>query len=111
MAGDNEVTNEVVMVRVYLTEGDHTSKVQLAKKLLEDLHHSKKVSGATMFRGIAGFGSHYAIHEASILHPEAALPLVIEFFDTESKVQTALEYIRAFEGIRIVTWPVTVSET
>lgn len=100
--------DETRIVRVYLTEGDHASRTQLAKKILEDLNKYKIVDGATLFRAIAGFGSHFAIHEASILHPEAALPLVIEFFDKVEHVTKAIEYISQFKGIRVISWPVTI---
>lgn len=104
-------SKEVTMVRVYLTEGDHVSKTQLAKKLLEDLHRSKIIAGATIFRGVAGFGSHFAIHEASILHPEAALPMVIEFFDSADRIAQALDYVNQYSNIRVVTWKATAFNT
>lgn len=51
---------EVIMVRVYITEGDH----QL-RKLLDFLHIEEQVRGVTAFRGIAGFGRSGRAHEAS----------------------------------------------
>ncbi len=40
---------EVLVVRVYLTEGE-----KLLKQILSDLHDDHRVQGVTVFRGIAG---------------------------------------------------------
>ncbi len=91
----------VLMVRVYLTEGDH----QL-QELLSCLHDELKVKGVTVMRGIAGFGASGKIHLASLIDISLNLPLVLEFFDEAGKVHEALRRIHDFVGEgHVVTWP------
>ena len=98
----------LVMVRVYFNEGDRSNKESLAQKLLKELHDQHLVTGATMQRALAGFGSHDTIHEATILHPEAKLPLILEFFDTQDRVSAAIEHIKKFDSLVIISWPIQI---
>ena len=96
---------QVTMVRVYLTEGDH----QL-KRLLECLHDEQKVRGVTAFRGIAGFGASGRLHSSTLLDVSLDLPLVLEFFDEPTKANDVLKRLNAFiKPGHIVTWPVSLN--
>src|SRR6266566_4047516 len=68
--------SDVLMVRIYLTEGEH-----LLKQLMKKLHDEEKVRGVTVFRGISGFGRSGKMHSASLVDLSLDLPLVLEFFD------------------------------
>lgn len=92
--------NAVVMVRVYLTEGEH-----LMKTLLARLHDEEKVQGVTVFRGITGFGRSGKVHSTSLLDLSLDLPLVIEFFDTPAKVQRILAHLKdVLPPGHVVSW-------
>ena len=99
-------TSDFKMVRVYFNEGDRANHESLAHKLLKDLHDQHLVTGATLKRALSGFGSHDTIHEATILHPESHLPLILEFFDTQDRVAAAIEYIKSIENLLIISWPI-----
>ncbi len=91
----------ITMVRVYLTEGDH----QL-KKLLAYLHDVEKVSGVTAFRGIAGFGKSGEMHSSDLLNLSLNMPLVVEFFDEQQKIEHVLQHLEnMIEPGHIVSWP------
>ncbi|MCG8069272.1 MAG: DUF190 domain-containing protein [Candidatus Thiodiazotropha taylori] len=96
---------EVIMVRVYITEGDH----QL-RKLLDFLHNEEQVRGVTAFRGIAGFGRSGRAHEASLLDISMDLPLVVEFFDAPDRVEKVLQDLNQWvEPGYVVSWPAQVN--
>jgi PII-like signaling protein len=96
---------EVIMVRVYITEGDH----QL-RKLLDFLHNDEQVKGVTAFRGIAGFGRSGRAHEASLLDISMDLPLVVEFFDSPERVEKVLQDLNQWvEPGHVVSWPAQVN--
>ena len=100
-------TSEVIMVRVYLTEGDHQFR-----KLIDLLHNEEKVCGVTAFRGIAGFGKSGKTHESSLLDVSLDLPLVIEFFDRPEKAEKVMEDLNEIvEPGHIVSWPAQVNES
>jgi hypothetical protein len=97
--------NAVVMVRIYLTEGEH-----LMKTLLARLHDAEKVQGVTVFRGISGFGRSGKVHSASLLDLSLDLPLVVEFFDTPEKVKRILTHLKdILPPGHVVSWPAQVN--
>ena len=57
----------------------HQHLVELAKK--------KGISGATVFRGIMGYGSSSAIHSSRFWELTEKLPVVIEFVDETEKLE------------------------
>lgn len=80
---------EQVLVRIFVGESDHHRHRPLADALLERLR-KEGFAGATVFRGIAGFGAHSVVHTSNLLRLSQDLPIVIEVVDTEAKVQELL---------------------
>ena len=52
------------------------------------------LAGATVTRGVMGFGANSRIHTAKILRLSEDLPIVIEIVDTREKIERYLEYCR-----------------
>ncbi|NOY63219.1 MAG: DUF190 domain-containing protein [Gammaproteobacteria bacterium] len=93
-------TTAVTVVRIYLTEGEGTLNA-----LLKQLHDVEQVRGVSVFRAISGFGSSGALHTSTLLDLSLDLPLVVEFFDTPDKVQTALSHLQAtVDAQHIISW-------
>ncbi len=91
------MTDEVTMVRIYCTEGEHK-----LKKMLNYLHNEEHVAGVTAFRGVAGFGRSGKMHTASLLD----LPVVIEFFDHPEKMDSVIKHLKTLlEPGHLVYWP------
>lgn len=103
-----EMNGPWVRVRIYFGERDKHEGRQMADALLEVLR-GEGASGATITRGVAGFGAHSKIHRASIVDISPDLPLVLEWIDSESLVRRVLPVIeRMMHGGLITTDPVTV---
>ena len=51
------------------------------------------LAGATVIRGLAGFGAHSRMHTAKILRLSEDLPIVIEIVDTIEKIEAFLPQI------------------
>ncbi len=95
---------EATMVRVYLKESDHG-----LKPLLDCLHDELGVRGATVTRGVAGFGSSGVVHSTRLVDLSTDLPLVLEFFDRPDRARAAIERISDFvEPGHVVAWTVYV---
>jgi CBS-domain-containing membrane protein len=77
-------------MRIYIGDSDQWRGRPLYSVILEHLKR-EGLAGATVYRGIAGFGAHSRIHTASILDLSTDLPLVIEVIDTPEKIDRALE--------------------
>lgn len=48
------------------------------------------VSGATVTKGVAGFGAHHQIHTSRILEASERLPIKIEFIEAPAKIDQLL---------------------
>jgi PII-like signaling protein len=77
---------EQVLVRIFIGESDHWHHRPLADALVERLRQ-EGFAGATVFRGIAGFGARSVLHTSHLLRLSEDLPIVIEVVDTEEHVQ------------------------
>jgi hypothetical protein len=75
-----------VLVRVFIGESDQWHHQPLHVALLERLRR-EGFSGATVTRGVAGFGAHSLIHTANILRLSQDLPVIVEIVDTEEQVE------------------------
>lgn len=82
--------DEVMVVRVYISEADHGRRKTLMDEVLNILHNERRVRGAVAFLGIAGFGSTGEVHAASLLRIMVDLPVVIEFFDEPAVAEAAI---------------------
>jgi len=45
------------------------------------------LSGATVFKGVEGFGGHSVVHAARVFDLSTDLPILIEIVDTEEKIR------------------------
>ncbi len=61
------------------------------------------LAGATVLRGVEGFGAHSRIHRASILRLSEDLPIVVEIVDERAKIESFLEEIEPMIGDGMVT--------
>jgi uncharacterized protein len=92
-------TIEVIIVRVYITESSH-----LLKTILGYLKNEAKIRGVSVFRAISGFGE-TGNHMASFVDLSLDLPLIVEFFDSQEKIEPALEHLNGvIKDEHIVFW-------
>jgi len=52
-----------------------------------------KLSGATVFKGIMGFGADSLIHTAKILRLSEDMPIIIEIIDKEENIDKILPFL------------------
>jgi PII-like signaling protein len=77
---------EQVLVRIFIGESDQWHHQPLHVALVERLRR-EGFSGATVTRGVAGFGAHSLIHTANIERLSQDLPVIVEVVDTEAHVE------------------------
>lgn len=80
---------EQLMTRIFFGESDRWHHQQLALALVERLR-KEGFAGATLFRGIAGFGARNVVHSAHLLEISADLPLILEVVDTAEQIDRLL---------------------
>lgn len=91
------------MVRIYVTE-QQAKLAQLLAKLVAE--HT--VSGLTVIAGRAGLGTRLILDPERLASPDDP-PLIIEFFERQSRALAAAERICELVAARhVVSWPVDV---
>ncbi|HIH38404.1 DUF190 domain-containing protein [Candidatus Woesearchaeota archaeon] len=76
---------EAILLRIFIGESDKYKGTPLYQYLLEMLK-KEGIAGATVLRGIAGFGKTSVIHTTSILRLSTDLPIVIEITDKKENI-------------------------
>jgi hypothetical protein len=80
------------LLRIFIGESDRHQGVPLYEWLLQKAREHG-LAGATVLRGLAGFGAHSRMHTAKILRLSTDLPVIIEIVDTIEKIETFLHLI------------------
>jgi PII-like signaling protein len=83
---------EQVLARIVVGESDHWHHQPLWMALLERLRR-EGFAGATVLRGIGGFGARSVLHTTLLERLSQDLPLVIEIVDTAEHVERLLPLI------------------
>ena len=84
-----KLDGEQVLMRIFIGESDRWEHRPLHAAIVEMLR-ARGLAGATVLRGVAGFGADSVVHTANILRLSADLPLVIEVVDTQEHVDSIL---------------------
>lgn len=87
---------------IYIGESDKWRGKALHVALLETLR-TQGMAGATIMRGLSGFGAHSVIRTASILVLSMDLPLIVQVIDTPEKIESALKVIAPMVGEGLIT--------
>jgi PII-like signaling protein len=74
------------LARIFVGESDRWHGRPLVDALVERLR-KEGFAGATVLRGLAGFGARSVVHTSRLLELSQDLPLVVEVVDTEDHVR------------------------
>jgi PII-like signaling protein len=90
------------LLRIFVGESDKHQGVPLHEWIVRRAR-KEGLAGATVLRGLEGFGAHSRLHTAKILRLSTDLPIVIEIVDTEEKIEAFLPSIDAAIGEGLLT--------
>ena len=83
-----------VLLRIFVGEDDRHGNLPLYEWIVKQARE-QGLAGATVLRGIMGFGAHSRIHTAKILRLSEDLPVIVEVVDTKEKIDRFMETISA----------------
>jgi PII-like signaling protein len=92
---------KAVKVAIYLTDGATHRGVAASSSILDFLFY-RGVSGATVLKGVAGFGAEHRMHSASFVEISDQLPVKIEFIESAEKVGELLPRLEELAGSGII---------
>lgn len=87
--------NEGYLLRIFLGESDRHAGIPLFEWLVQEARR-QGLAGATVFRGLQGFGAHSRVHTARVLRLSTDLPIVVEIVDQRERIEAFLPVI---EGV------------
>jgi PII-like signaling protein len=92
-AGEKEfvmlTTRDALKVTLYLDDTATHHGVPVYTDVLDYLFHHG-IAGATVLKGVAGFGARHRMHAEHILEISDHMPILVKFIDTREKVEAIL---------------------
>lgn len=98
----HQFKGERTLMRIFIGESDKYHRKPLYEALLEMLRE-KGLAGATVLRGVAGFGASSVVHREKVLRLSLDLPLIIEVVETEEVIQAVLPELDKMIGGGLIT--------
>jgi PII-like signaling protein len=92
---------KALKVSIYVSEGATRHGVPAYSSILDFLLY-RRVSGATVLRGVAGFGADHHMHTASGVEISDRMPVKIEFIETPEKVNELLGKLEELAGTGMI---------
>ena len=98
----SKLIGEQQLMRIFIGESDRYNHRPLYEALVELLRR-EGFAGATVLRGICGFGANRVYHTQKLLDLSADMPMVIEVVDSQEKINAIMPQIDAMMGGGMIT--------
>jgi PII-like signaling protein len=103
-----KTTGPAKLMRIFMGESDQWEGEPLHDAIVKRLR-MMDISGATVYRGIHGYGLKGKNHKAGFLHLKHDLPVMVAVIDSAEKIQQAMEIVESImEDGLIVTSDVDI---
>jgi PII-like signaling protein len=89
-----QLAEDAELLRIYIGERDRYLGRPLCEALVEAAN-SRGLAGATVIKGVLGFGARRRIHTAKILRLSADLPVIVEIVDLTARIEAFLPVVAA----------------
>jgi PII-like signaling protein len=97
-----KISEDGQLLRIFIGESDRWQGKPLYEAIVLKAREMG-IAGATMLRGLMGFGAASRIHTAKILRLSEDLPIIIEIVDNADKIEALLPVIDEMVGEGLVT--------
>ncbi len=87
-----KLPEDALLLRIFIGESDQYHSKPLYEQIVLKARELN-LAGATVLRGIMGFGADSRIHSAKLLELSVDLPMVIEIADTEENINRLLPFV------------------
>lgn len=106
-----DLPEDAVLLRIFIGETDKYEGRPLYEAVVQEARR-RGLAGATVTRGVMGFGAHSRIHTSKILRLSEDLPVIIEIVDETAKIEAFLpdldkmiqEGLVTLERVRVVVY-------
>ncbi len=87
-----KLPQEGTLLRIFIGEDDRYQGKPLYEAIVMRARELQ-FAGATVIRGIMGFGAESRIHTAKVLRLSEDLPIIIEIIDTRDKIDEIIPFL------------------
>jgi len=87
-----KLPEEGMLLRIFIGESDHYKGKALYEQIVLKARELN-LAGATVLRGIMGFGADSRMHTAKLLRLSEDLPVIVEIVDTDENLQKILPFL------------------
>lgn len=106
-----KLPGEAQLLRIFIGESDKVGSRPLYEVIVE-MARKRGMAGATVTRGILGFGAHSRIHTSKILRLSEDLPVIVEIVDSPERIEPFLpeldglikEGLVTIEGVKVFAY-------
>lgn len=97
-----KIPEQGYLLRVFVGESDKHGHVPLYEAIVSKARETG-LAGATVLRGVMGFGRHSVMHTAKILRLSEDLPMIVEIVDDLEKIEAFLPILDTMVPEGLVT--------
>jgi hypothetical protein len=97
-----QIPEEAQLLRIFIGESDKWKGQPLYEAIILKAREMG-IAGATMLRGLMGYGANSRIHTAKILRLSEDLPIIVEIVDGTEKISALLPIIQEMVGDGLIT--------
>lgn len=97
-----KIEGEGQLLRIFIGESDTWHGKPLFEAIVERARQ-EGLAGATVIRGIEGFGATSRLHTSRILRLSEDLPVVVEIVDSVERIEQILPFLDEMVGEGMVT--------
>ena len=87
-----KLPEEGLLLRIFVGESDKHKGKPLFEAIVQKARELN-LAGATVTKGIMGFGAHSRMHSAKMLDLSEDLPIIVEIVDTEEGLNKMLPFL------------------
>ena len=97
-----KISEDGYLLRIFVGESDKHGHVPSYEAIVLKAKESG-LAGATVLRGVMGFGRQSVMHTAKILRLSEDLPMVVEIVDSLEKIEKFLPALKTIVGDGLIT--------
>lgn len=97
-----KLPSEAEILRIFIGESDKCDGKPLHEAIVTEAR-KRDMAGATVLKGMLGFGVHSRIHSAKIFAISEDLPVVVEIVDSPERIEAFLPDLNKMVGEGLIT--------
>ncbi len=97
-----QIKEDGILLRAFIGESDKHDNKRLYEAIVQKARELG-LSGATVLRGVYGFGANSVVHKASLLEMSTDLPVLVELVDTKDKIALLLPHLESMVKEGMIT--------